>query len=41
MVTIIEISLYVLKSSGAAWREKPAKKLMLLGYKSSDTDADV
>ena len=38
---IIARSLYVPKSSGAAWRAKPTETLMLLGYKSSEADADV
>ena len=38
---IITRALYGLKSSGAAWREKPAETLISLGYKSSNADADV
>ena len=41
MVIIISRALYVLKSSGSAWREKPEEILMSLGYKSSEADADV
>ena len=41
MLIIIATSLYVLKSSGAAWRAKLAETLMSLGYKSSKLDADV
>ena len=33
--------IYGLKSSGAAWRGEIAENLMLLGYKSSEVDADV
>ena len=38
---IIARALYILKRSGAAWRAKIAETLMLLGYKSSEEDADV
>ena len=38
---IIERAIYGLKSSGDAWRSKIAGTLMLLGYKSSEADADV
>ena len=41
MVMIISGSLYGLKSSGAARREKLAENLMSTGYKSSEADADV
>ena len=38
---IIEILIYGIKSSGAAWRGEISKNLMLLGYESSEVDADV
>ena len=38
---IIARSLYVPKSSGAAWWSKPAETFMSLGYKTSEADADV
>ena len=38
---IIEILIYGLKSSGAAWRSKLEEILMSLGYKSSEADANV
>ena len=41
MVMIIARVIYGLKISGAAWRAKIAEKLMSLGYKSSEADADV
>ena len=41
MVMIIARALYGLKRSGATWRAKLAETLMLLGYKSSEADADV
>ena len=41
MVTRIERLIYGLKSSGAAWRAKPAETLILLVYKSSYVDAGV
>ena len=41
VVMIIARVLYGIKSSGAAWREKPAENLMSLGYKSSEEDANV
>ena len=41
MVMILARALYGLKSSGATWRAKIAETLMLLGYKSSEEDADV
>ena len=41
MVMIISRALYLIKSSGAAWREKLAETLKSLGYKSSEADSDV
>ena len=40
-LTIIERVLYELKISGAAWRVKLPENLMLIGYKSTEVDADV
>ena len=41
MVIIIARAIYVLKSSGAAWRGKLEETLMSLGYKSSEVDDGV
>ena len=41
MVMIIARTIYGLKSSGSVWRSKLAETCMLLGYKSSEADADV
>ena len=41
MVMILSRGIYGLKSSDAAWRTKLSEILVLLGYKSSNTDADV
>ena len=41
IVMVVARSIYVLKSSDAAWRKKLAETLMLLGYKSSKVDVDV
>ena len=41
MVMIIARSLYILKSSGVAWRVKLAENLMSLGYKSPKEDYGV
>ena len=40
-VMIVIRSLYVLKSSGEAWRSMLAKMLLDLGYKPSRSDMDV
>ena len=41
MVMIIERSLHGIKNAGAAWRKNLAETLKLIGYKSSEEDADV
>ena len=41
MVMIIAREMYVLKRYGTAWRGEISETLMLLGYKSSEEDADV
>ena len=38
---IIDIALYIIKSSGAAWRGKLSETLMPLGCNSSEVDTDV